>query len=315
MSRSPEDRIIENRRLLRNPYAYLDGDGGYSATGTDLDSRIRKSRILLEDPYAHLDGDGGYNAACSTSVPKESRINIDDIRSSRIVGKRVSFEQIEEIARSLQTAIWVNREELLKGVTPDDPVAALNPGIAFGAIGYEFEVSTTLGQFMTKDGMVDCAGFIDRSAMYAGISSQFPLAVRNFTAAHELGHAMLHDAEGMHRDRALDGGNVSGPRDRVELEADKFATFFLMPERVVRAEFQKRFSTEQFIVSDDTAFALINDSQDALRRACKDLRSLARKLATADHYAGKFFESMSARFGVSAVAMAIRLEELKLLQF
>lgn len=315
MSSSFEDRIIKSRRLFQNPYAYIDGDGGYSATATDLDGRIRQSRTLLEDPYAHLDGDSGYSAVPSTPAPKGIRVNINDIRSSGIVGKRVSFEKIEEVARSLQVAIWINRKELLKGKVPDDPVAVLDPAVAFSAIGYDFEVSDTLGQLMTSQGMVDCAGFIDRSALYAGVSSQFPLPVRNFTAAHELGHALLHDAQGMHRDRALDGGSVSGLRDRIEVEADKFASFFLMPERLVRAEFLKRFSTEQFLVSDDTAFALINNSQEALRSECKDVRKLARKLATTDHYAGRFFESMSARFGVSTAAMAIRLEELKLLEF
>jgi len=316
MSNQPDDRIIKSRRLLQDPYAYLDGEGGYSVirVDADFDGRITESRILLEHPYAYLDSEGGYSASPTASADDKSLINVDDIRSSEIVGKRISFEKIEEIARSLQTALWINREKLLQRAVQDDPVLLLDPAVAFGAIGYDFEVSDTLGQFMTSRGMVDCAGFIDRPSRYAGVSSQVTLAVRNFTAAHELGHALLHDAVGMHRDRALDGGSVSGPRDRAEVEADKFATFFLMPEKLMRSEFQKRFSTQQFIVSDDTAFALINDSQYALLNECRDMHKLARKLADADYYAGKFFEPMSKRFGVSTKAMAIRLEELNLLK-
>ena len=163
--------------------------------------------------------------------------------------------------------------------------------------------------------MIDCAGFIDKSKKYVGVSSQFPLPVRNFTTAHELGHALLHDIDSRHRDRALDGGSVPDTRDRIEVEADKFAAFFLMPEKLVRSEFRKRFLTEQFHISDETAFALISDSQDALRRKCSnDKQRLARLLAGTGNYDGKNFESMSEYFKVSISAMSIRLEELNLIQ-
>lgn len=315
MSTQLEHRIIESRRRYQNPYAHLDGDGGYSAVvPPGVDGRITQSRTLLQDPYAHVDGDGGYSAVFPETNQDTLQIKLDDIRSPAIVGKRVSFEDIEKIARSLQTAIWINRDRLLRHVQSEDPITALDPAVAFEAIGFNFEVSDTLGQFMSSQGMVDCAGFIEKSRMYAGVSSQFPLPVRNFTAAHELGHALLHDASGMHRDRALDGASVSGARDRVEVEADKFATYFLMPEKLVRAEFRKRFRAETFTITDDSSFALISGSQDTLRVECKDLRSLARKLSEADHYSGQFFEPLSKRFGVSTSAMAIRLEELKLLQ-
>jgi Zn-dependent peptidase ImmA (M78 family) len=310
-----DDRIVESRCLLQNPYAYLDGDGGFSAVTSVTDDAIAKSRRLLQDPYAHLDGNGRYSAIEPVVDSHVFRLDVDDVRDPKVVGKRIPFEKIEQIARAMQTTMWVNRRKLGNGTITDDPFSVLNSGVAFEAIGYNFEVSDTLGQFMTNAGMVDCAGFIDKSKAYAGVASHFPLPVRNFTAAHELGHALLHGAVGMHRDRALDGSSASGKRDRVEIEADKFAGFFLMPEKLMRAEFQRRFGAEQFLISDDTSFALISGTQEALRRECKDLRGLARKLADAGHYAGRFFDSMTQRFGVSTEAMAIRLEELQLLQF
>lgn len=278
--------------------------------------RISRSRLLLGNPYAYLNGEGNFEAAPLHTVPAGTpfALDLETISSPALLGKSISFEQIEDIAKKLQNSIWVNREHIWKNGVPNDPIAMLDAAIAFEAIGYEFELADSLGQLMTSSGMIDVAGFIDKSKMYAGVSSQFPLTTRNFTAAHELGHAVLHDAVGLHRDRAFDGVSVSGPRERVEVEADKFATYFLMPEKVVRAEFAHRFSVERFQITDDTAFALINDTQESLRRKCTSLRHLSRIMADADHCAGKFFVTMADRFRVSNEAMAIRLEELHLLE-
>ena len=51
--------------------------------------------------------------------------------------------------------------------------------------------------------------------------------LKNFTIAHELGHWVLH--------RELVGKHTP----QMEREADKFATYLLMPENFVRAEFAK----------------------------------------------------------------------------
>jgi IrrE N-terminal-like domain len=216
------EKITESRRLLQNPYAYLDGDGGYEA-----EEAISASRRLLENPYAYLAGDGSYDASLLNLDTNQNRkivLNLDKIRNPKIVGKYISFDRIEEIAKSLQNEIWKNRQQLWKDQTLDDPTALLAPALAFEAIGYRFEVADSLGQYMTSHGLVDTAGFINKAEMYAGVSSHFSLPIQNFTAAHELGHAVLHDAMGMHRDRDLNGGAVSGKLERVEIEANKFAS-------------------------------------------------------------------------------------------
>lgn len=272
-----------------------------------LDEKIAVNRRLLGNPYAYLDGDGGYSA---------NVLSLDRIRSPEVVGKNVSFKRIEEITKSLQNEIWKNRQLLWEEKTSDDLVALLVPAVAFEGLGYRFEVANSLGQIMSSNGMVDVAGFIDKSQMYAGVSSYFSKPIQNFTAAHELGHAVLHNAMGMHRDRDLNGGAVSGQLERVEIEANKFASCFLMPEKIVRVEFQKRFESDQFIVSEDTAFALMNSSQSALRSKYRNLRKLARKLAETGHYhSDRFFMPLNERFNVSTEAMAIRLEELQLIRY
>lgn len=318
MSESLEDQISQSRLLLKNPYAYLNSEGGFDAAPAqaDLQGRIAGSRLLLENPYAYLTGEGKYGAARAErpAAAQPFEIKIDEVRNASIVGKRVSFERIEGIAKKLQTAIWVNRKAIWGEDAPDDPIDVLDPAIAFSAIGYTFESDRPLGEMVTPDGAVEVAGFIDKGKRYAGISSQVPFAMRQFTAAHELGHAMLHRAEGLHRDRGIDGSPISGPRERVEIEADKFATYFLMPAKLLISEFEARFGRAPFVINDDTSFALLADSSDHLRTKVKNRRGLSRALANSTQYGGRHFSSLSERFRISAEAMAIRLEELELLQ-
>lgn len=243
------------------------------------------------------------------------KLEIDKLRSPKLVGKPLSYKHIENIVRNLQIEVWENRHRIWKEKVPENKIDVLDPAVVFDCLGYHFEVAATLGHKETYNGIIEVAGYIDKSEMYAGVSAQFPPQTRNFTAAHELGHAFLHDASGLHRDRPLDGSSLQGPRPRVEREADKFASYFLMPEKIVRDVFADYFSTERFTINEDTAFALIGTSSESLKSRCRTLRDLARILASAEHYGGRFFNSIASRFHVSIEAMAIRLEELELLEF
>lgn len=61
-----------------------------------------------------------------------------------------------------------------------------------------------------------------------------PLPRRRFTAAHELGHAILHGGR-IHVDEKIDAANIDDPQER---EANQFAAELLMPADVcfARAE-------------------------------------------------------------------------------
>ncbi len=87
-----------------------------------------------------------------------------------------------------------------------------------------------------------------------------------------------------------------------------------MPEKQVRLAFRDMFLTDCFELSEDTAFALNAGSLDSLRDRCRTLRDLSRMLASTTQYNGVHFNPMARQFGVSVEAMAIRLEELELLQ-
>src|SRR3954469_15413429 len=87
----------------------------------------------------------------------------------------------------------------------------------------------------------------------------------------------------------LNGVRVQEPRDSEEWQADKFASYFLMPTKLVKRTFARLFLTEQFRISEETAFALNERSTRALRGQCGDLRGLARLLAKTTSYNGAHF--------------------------
>jgi Zn-dependent peptidase ImmA (M78 family) len=100
--------------------------------------------------------------------------------------------------------------------------------------------------------------------------------VRLFTSAHELGHILLHpQLKEAHRDRPLDGSVVS--RTQMERAADRFASSYLMPIKLVRERFFAIFGTEEFVLSESTAFALLRRENVEARRQMRNIRGLSRR--------------------------------------
>lgn len=212
-------------------------------------------------------GDGAFDAIPSSSASFSRRagsasrlepvINPSSIRRKLIGSGQLTRARIETIARDIQAQLWRARESLFPDGMSMDAFAVLDPLVALRSIGFQSELIESLGQHSWEGKLFDVAGVIDRSERTVQISRRFPLPVRRFTAAHELGHALLHDGEGLHRDRALDGGGDLGVRrDRTEREADTFATYFLMPEKMIRAAFERAFKAPELVLNEETAFAL-----------------------------------------------------------
>src|SRR5690606_1839148 len=112
-------------------------------------------------------------------------------------------------------------------------------------------------------------------------SKDFPPFPCSRTSLHFgawLGHAILHPTSGLHRDRAPDGP-PGGCRDQKEVEADVFASCFLMPEKVIRRAFKQRYLCECFEVNEASAFALLSKGVRELRRKYPQRRDLARTRA------------------------------------
>jgi Zn-dependent peptidase ImmA (M78 family) len=327
MDKSLKSRVSENRRLLENPYAHIDYlevvDGNALAErGTEpLDHRISARSMVLQDPYAYSDDSGCYGAEVNLGDKKSPLHQSKHSPSDSVISgpgkartslRRYTNRKIEALAKDLHKRLWKERMSLWRGHPPTDPIDLLDTAVALSVVGYDFSLEEGLGQYRGEGGQIEVAGLIDRASKEVRVSRQFPTTVQAFTAAHELGHAVLHrEVGGVHRDRPLDGAMPS--RDPRELEADKFATYFLMPAKLVRPRFYDLFRTERFALTDDTAFALSNLSLDEVQRTCRMRRDLSRLLASTESYNGRYFPSLAAQFRVSVEAMAIRIEELGLL--
>lgn len=72
---------------------------------------------------------------------------------------------------------------------------------------------------------------------------------------------------------------------------------------------------EKLYINENSVLALRGGNTQAFRIKCKDQRGFATLIAQAGYYGGKDFNSLAKIFKVSPGAMAIRLMELKLVEF
>lgn len=219
---------------------------------------------------------------------------------------------IRNHARFLQLSLWNRRHDLWERDVPAEPIDVLQPGVALELQGFSVESRSSLGEEWDRGLRSEVAAVVDRERRKVYMSSRYPLVVQNFTAAHELGHVILHPhIDVKHREFPKDG--PSSQRDWEEREADWFASEFLMPEKQVRLEFAKRFGRIPFHLNEDTAYALCGSSIDKVLRQCRCPRDISRLLAEATMFNGVPMASLASRFAVSSKAMAIRLNELELI--
>ena len=227
-----------------------------------------------------------------------------------------SYESIEDSVRKLQNELWKNRRKIWKEEPPKYLTGVLKPEIAIKLFGYNFYHELTLGEFEQEGKLFEIAGIYNKTDKSISISNQFSPEIKNFTTAHELGHLLLHDKDlVLHRDRPLNGGNTSQNKKRVEIEADKFATYFLMPRKEVERVFIRNFKTSKLIIDQDSAFSLGYSSKEELLKEIRSEREFSRLLSKSTIYQSVPIRSLVEHFNVSLEAMAIRLEELDLFTF
>ena len=273
------------------------------ARAEQIEKRSDKLKIELQTRIASL-------KTAAEAANDEFKLDLKLVRDPRGIDRRYSDDEIHEIARNLQNELWRNRNDIWKDESVEHLIGVLDPADAFRVLGYHFETTKRLGKF--ADGS-EVAGYINKQEKRAAVSCVFEPEVQRFTAAHELAHAVLHKENEQFRDREIDGG-PSGSRTPVEYEADKFAAFFLMPENSVRTIFEQIFRRNRFVVDNATAFALGANNAAQLLRECPTVRQLSLRLASAEMYSSRPTRSIASVFGVSVGAMAIRLEELGLVE-
>lgn len=299
-----ERNFCEFRYKGNNPYAGVENRDPELACLEPFPSYDMGSKSSPEQPVEER------IAVSSVSSPAET--SLGTILNIRIKKKpRYTEREIEDIVRSIQTGIWRRKQVLWPESIPENPVKLLDSRIVLNDLGYDFQEPAGLGQYATQDGMFEVAGILDETKKTVSISGQPPPDYRAFTAAHELGHAVLHDVEGtIHRDQPKNGSQHAN--DPQEWEANKFATFFLMPRNLVRARFEETFGPSPFVLNDETAFALTYRDLSTVKQWYPSRRDLSKFLARTDQYNGKHIVPLVTQFGVSVKALAIRLEELRL---
>lgn len=225
-------------------------------------------------------------------------------------------DEIAHTVRKLQFEIWTGAK--LKHAAGLPPLPQLfAPDAAIEKTGYSFEIRESMpSAFNAQDART--AGMIDNVRQIVTIRSGLGYEVQRFTAAHELGHLVLHQAylgTKLHRDRPLSGFQM-GIRPPLEQEADLFAALWLAPSKTVTTEFIARFGTIPIILNEDTAYWLVgqNGAHDLLASSA-DSMAFPMAVAQAEKFGRKRFTSLAKFFGMSATAVAIRLHELNLVAY
>jgi hypothetical protein len=216
--------------------------------------------------------------------------------------------QVEERVRSFQIEVY---RRVWNSEPPSDLMNIFEPGVALNYLGYRTQSVPRIGEQWIGGIRNEVAGIIDPEAKLVTISERFSPPSKRFTTAHELAHAVLHpDCPPMHRDFPLERNGVV--RDRREVEANRFASAFLMPRKLVEERFYARFDCTRFELTDATAFALCGTKAETVLKLWRSARNLSLDLAGATSFNGQHFDSLAGVFKVAPLAMAIRLEELQL---
>jgi Zn-dependent peptidase ImmA (M78 family) len=272
---------------------------------------LSRDRARLENPYAHLEQLEEIELGQAAPVVDVKPMATQHKGRARKAVVRSAF--VTQEAARIQRALWVELLKKSDGARPKDPVVALDPIAGLNLLGFQVHMVDGLGQFRDGGRTIDVAGLIDPNSMEVKVASHLAGPVQRFTLAHELGHACLHDLQGVaHRDRAMDGSQLDV--DVWEIEANRFASHFLMPERLLRERFRTQFLAEHFVPTEETIFALIGAGPEEFSIRFNGLRALSLFLANTRTFNGRNFASLAQQFGVSGLAMAIRLEELSLVR-
>lgn len=264
---------------------------------------IHKARMEMGNRYAFWDGDEGFDA-----VVLPPRLVLSEINPRQAEGVTYSENQIREIVKNLQVSLWRNRDKFGLDCA-NDPLKVLEPSKVFELLDYQNIEQGSLGSMATKGRLTEVAAVINPRRKTVYFSKTVRSDAKRFTEGHELGHAVLHShLSEAHRDRVPDH---SLRRGRIEHEADRFSTHFLMPEKLFLEKFRVRFGHQPFCFNDDSC-SLLGSAAVALKFDSRNVSigDVAQILASARHYGTKHFQSIAEEFGVSNKAMSIRIEEL-----
>jgi Zn-dependent peptidase ImmA (M78 family)/formiminotetrahydrofolate cyclodeaminase len=280
--------------------------------------KILSRLVVLDEDYTN------YNSLATSKIsvlqkefdkkiPFYNELN-DLIDRLKLIKKPTDL-QIENGIRDFQNLVW-KYKEIIWTDPPKTYREILDPKIIFNKVlNYDYVDLEEIAVYDENGKTVEIAGLINQANKLVVISNRFPKPTTRFTAAHELAHALFHKQSVLHRDIPVDNSGKHIRKSIEEKVADKGATYFLMPAKEIRKEFESRFKTLNFAITDQTAFNLTRRGMGDLKKQVRTTRELAKKLSSVESYNSQYFESLAQNFNVSVEAMAIRLEELLLLEY
>ncbi|UUZ76452.1 ImmA/IrrE family metallo-endopeptidase [Polaromonas sp. P1(28)-13] len=181
------------------------------------------------------------------------------------------------------------------------------PRVVAGILGLEYELRDSIGAIDSRN--AEAAGVLNRRRETISISTKFEYEIQRFTAAHEIGHYVLHPRIGYeieHRDRPIFG--MAGGRPQHEADADYFAACMLVPCNALIAEFEARFGTKKPLpYTTTTAYHVGLTIKDF--ETSRDRLMFAKAVARTQSFDRLRFLSLADFFKVSVSALAIRLWE------
>lgn len=278
---------------------------------------VRKQKVKVKTAYDLLSAKGtdrlGFLEKLSENKYEPLYEYFEEFRLGNLADNTYTNEDIEKLVRKLQNVLWKQKEKIWPAGSELNELQILDPKTVFTKVmGYTYLDPDFIDMHEIAGERFETAGLIDKSRKQVQVSRNFKEATQRFTAAHELGHAILHKQTVLHRDRPLDG-SANNIRDKQEMQADKFAACFLLPAKPLKELFEEIFEMPKFVINADTALALREPGEISFRAKYNTPRSISRRLASADYFRGKSFKSLADIFGVSNETMAIRLEELGLI--
>ena len=225
-------------------------------------------------------------------------------------------EKARHEAREILRSLWTRRSEFWS-ISPS--LAELVP------IPVEIIARKLLGLSLDEPEEIDSlrpgfqtAGLMDRKARRIVAAQKYRHEWRRFTIAHEIAHWILHPDMIYHRDRPLTGAEQSNDsRPLAEQEADKFASELLMPTKVLMLHFKEMFGEpiDGRVPTSELASWLSTGSKQVVSVAdlSKGVRYRSMVVAGKSLFKlGSYFPPLAQSFCVSITAMAIQLEDLKL---
>ena len=216
------------------------------------------------------------------------------------------YVEVSVAVSKLHRRLWERRRQICPLDCP--AVHLLHPRHAARVLGYEYVEMPEIAPW-PPGGHSNVAGMVDPGRKLIAVSEKYGGECARFTGAHEVGHALLHPGQ-QFREGPMHGPSHSA--SPIERQADQFAAMFLMPRRLLLSYLTGTFLQPPPIRVDEYhAFHL--DPIGYAELAGATLQRKARAVAVATtNFQGERIVALHQQFGVSATAMAIRLEELKL---